>query len=102
MACIRLIRVHDIGVPVMIIGKRFLLIALLAQAVTGCATPRLSAVPPASTAEAGTGFGTVRFLVAREVDSFAAEARDALAKERAWLTANGHRGKLPTANILAI
>lgn len=41
-------------------------------------------------------------MVAREISSFAAEARDASAKERAWLIANGHTGELPTVNILAI
>jgi hypothetical protein len=86
----------------MIIGKPFLLIAVLAQALTGCTTPRLSAVPAASTVQAGTGYGPVRFMVAREIDSFATEARQALAKERAWLAANGHTGELPVANILAI
>jgi hypothetical protein len=84
------------------IGKQFLLIAVLAQALTGCATPRLSAVPAASTVQAGTGYGAVRYLVAREIDSFAMEARQAMAKERAWLTVNGHTGDLPVANILAI
>ena len=80
------------------------LTAVVAQiALAGCTTTqRLAAVPAASTVLADTGFGDVRYLVARETDSFTAEARDALEKEKAWLAANGPATELPPANFLAI
>ena len=44
----------------------------------------------------------MRFLVTRETDSFATEARSALAKEQQWLSSQGHTGELPPAYFLAI
>ena len=71
--------------------------------VTGCATPhRLPAVPIASASQAVPAAGPYRYLVSRETDSFAAEARSALAKEQQWLSSQGHAGELPPANYLAI
>src|SRR5204863_3499370 len=51
---------------------------------------------------ASTGLGSVRFLVARETDSFAAEARNSLDKEKAWLAAHGGGDQLPPVSMLAI
>jgi hypothetical protein len=84
--------------------RNFLLVTCATQlAVTGCSTPqRLSAVPASEVARASLGTGPVRFLVARDVDGFAAEARSALAKEQAWLASQHRSGELPTADFLAI
>ena len=84
--------------------RKALLVATVAQlAVTGCATPqRLPAVPMAQVAEATPTIGPVRFLVSRESDSFAAEARSALAKEQQWLSSQGRGGDLPPAYFLAV
>ena len=81
-----------------------ILIAVLAQlSAGGCATPhRLAAVPEASLENASTGLGPIRFLASRDSAAFAAEARNSLAKEVAWRSANGLRGELPTAYFLAI
>src|SRR4030095_14592219 len=46
--------------------------------------------------------GPVRFLVTRETDSFAAEARNSLAKEQQWLASQGRTGDLPPVYFLAI
>jgi predicted acylesterase/phospholipase RssA len=83
---------------------RFLLIVAAAQlGATGCSTPdRLPAVPSASALQAGEALGPIRFLVSRETDSFAAEARSALAKEQAWLASQGKGPELPPAYYLAI
>ncbi|HEU4809861.1 MAG TPA: patatin-like phospholipase family protein [Sphingomicrobium sp.] len=71
--------------------------------VSGCATPeRLPAVPYASLPQASAAQVPVRFLVARESQSFAAEARNALAKEQEWLASQGNAGPLPPAYYLAI
>jgi predicted patatin/cPLA2 family phospholipase len=85
------------------LGK-FLLVATAAQlGVTGCSTPaRLPAVPTASELRTTQGLGPIRFLVARETDTFAAEARNAFAKEQAWLASQGKGGELPPAYFLAI
>jgi len=84
--------------------KHFLLAAALAQvALSGCAAPgRLPAVPTASIPQATTGVGHVRYLVARETDTFAAEARAVMQREKAWLASQGHSGELPPAYFLAI
>ena len=84
--------------------RKVLLVAAATQlAVTGCATPqRLPAVPQAQLAEARPTIGPVRFLVTRESDSFAAEARSLLAKEQKWLSSQGHTGNLPPAYFLAV
>src|SRR5688500_1807331 len=83
--------------------KRLLLsVAALQLAVAGCSTPqRLPAVPVSAISQASQAFGPVRFLVSRESDSFAAEARSALAKEQAWLASQGQTGELPPVHLLA-
>ncbi len=71
--------------------------------VTGCATPeRLPAVPQVSSAQAKLPMGPVRFLVARETESFAAEAMQSAAKEKAYLASKGASGPLPPVSFLAI
>lgn len=83
--------------------RRILLIAAALTALNGCATSgRLPAVPVAATISADTGFGPVRYFVTREQLSFAEEARSALAKERQWLSSQGHSGPLPPVSFLAI
>lgn len=85
------------------IGRVFLILAAAQLSVAGCSTPqRLPAVPTASALRTIQGLGPIRFLVSRETDSFAAEARSALAKEQAWLASNGKTGEMPTAYFLAI
>lgn len=72
-------------------------------AAAGCAAPaRFSAVPEALATSADPGIGTARFLVARETAGFAAEARKALDRERAWRAQTGQTGPLPLADYLAI
>lgn len=62
----------------------------------------MAAVPASATQGGSLGIGQVRYLVARESDSFAAEARSALAKEQAWRASQGQAGALPPAYFLAI
>ena len=82
--------------------KILLSIGAAQLALAGCATPhRLPAVPIAEVTQAVPTIGPVRFLVTRETDSFAAEARSSLAKEQQWLASQG-RTDLPPANFLAI
>ena len=81
---------------------RLMLVAAAAAqlAIAGCSTPsRLPAVPRASALQAHS---PVRFLVARETESFTAEAQSAVAKERAWLASQGAGPELPPAYFLAI
>ena len=84
--------------------RRVLLVVCAIHLVlAGCASPgRLPAVPAASIAQATTGIGHERYLVARETDSFAGEARAMLQKERNWLANQGHNGPLPPSYFLAI
>src|SRR5688572_12995315 len=84
--------------------RRFALAACAIQlGLGGCAGPgRLPAVPTASIPLATTGIGHVRYLVARETDSFAAEAHSAMRKEKAWLASQGHSADLPPSYFLAI
>lgn len=84
--------------------RNVLVVASGAQlALSGCATPqRLPAVPQAQIAEARPTIGPVRFLVSRESDSFAAEARSSLAKEQQWLSSQGRGSDLPPAYFLAV
>jgi hypothetical protein len=71
--------------------------------VAGCATPqRLPAVPVSQISQTEQTLGPIRFLVSRETDSFAAEARSALAKEQQWLASQGQGQELPPAYFLAI
>ena len=83
---------------------KFLFVAAVAHlGVTGCSTPqRLPAVPMSAGLQAGPALGSLRFLVSRESESFAAEARSALAKEQAWLGSQGRGSDLPPAYFLAI
>ncbi len=84
--------------------RQFVLIASAVQlGLAGCSTPqRLAAEPAASIPLADTGLGRVRYLVARETATFAADAQAVLQKEQAWLASQGHSGPLPPAHFLAI
>jgi len=84
--------------------RRFLLaVAVVQLGVAGCSTPdRLPAVPNSAALQAGPALGPVRYLVSRESDSFAAEARSALEKEQQWLASQGKTGEMPPAYLLAI
>lgn len=83
--------------------KLLLVVSATQLALAGCATPeRLPAVPLSLAAQAVPSAGPVRFLVTRETDTFAAEARSAFAKEQQWLANQGQTGELPTAYFLAI
>ncbi len=84
--------------------RQFVLVASAMQlGLAGCATPqRLPAVPTASIPQANTGLGQVRYLVARETDTFATDAHAALQREHAWLASQGQSGELPPAYFLAI
>lgn len=86
------------------VWRQMILIAAATQlGLAGCATPgRLPAVPAASIPQAQTGLGQIRYLVARETDTFAADARAALKREHDWLASQGHSGPLPTVNFLAV
>ncbi len=78
-------------------------IYLAALALSACATPsRLAPEPAPAMPRASAGITNVRFLVARDSSAFQAEALSALAKEKAWLAAQGRTGDLPTAYYLAI
>jgi predicted acylesterase/phospholipase RssA len=79
----------------------FLLVAPLA--LSACTTlKREPAVPQAQTTLADPGFGTIRFLVTREVAPFAQEAIASQQKEIAYLASQGQTGPLPPAYYLAI
>jgi predicted acylesterase/phospholipase RssA len=85
--------------------SRLLLVAAALQlGIAGCSTPqRLPAVPTASIPQADTGLGQVRYLVARETDTFAADAHALLQREHDWLASQGRSGQpLPPAYFLAI
>ena len=84
-------------------SKTLLIAASLQLAVAGCSTPqRQPAVPVSQIAQANETFGPDRFLVARETDSFAAEALRALDRERQWFASQGHGPELPPAYFLAV
>ena len=84
--------------------RRFILLASATQlSLIACSTPhRLPAVPTASIPLAETGLGQIRYLVSRETDTFAAEARISVQRENEWLASQGHSGPAPTASYLAI
>jgi predicted acylesterase/phospholipase RssA len=83
--------------------KTATVVAATQLALVGCSTPhRLPAVPAPQLVQATPIAGPVRFLVSRESDTFAAEARLALAKEQQWLASQGRTGELPPAYFLAI
>src|SRR5688500_951383 len=68
-----------------------------------CATPkRLPATPVQAGAQAQPSVSNVRFLVARDAQSFAREAEASLAREQAWRSAQGLTGPLPPTYFLAI
>lgn len=86
-------------------SRCLLFAAALQFGVTGCSTPdRLPAVPLSASAAAQVGVSEtpIRYLVARETESFAAEAQSSVAKEQAWLASQGHSGPLPPVSFLAI
>ena len=87
-------------------SRCLLLAAAMQLGVTGCSTPdRLPAVPLSASAvsvEPITSSTPVRYLVARESDSFTAEAVRSLEKEKAWLESQGKGGTLPPVAFLAI
>jgi predicted acylesterase/phospholipase RssA len=94
---------RKIIMPIPIWRKLILIAGAFQLGLAGCSTPgRLPAVPRASIPQASTGLGQVRYLVARETDTFAADAQAVLEKEKAWLASQGHSGELPPANFLAI
>lgn len=84
--------------------RRLVLAASAIQlGLAGCASPgRLPAVPTASIPQAQTGLGQIRYLVARETDTFATDARASLQREHDWLASQGHSGPLPPVNFLAV
>ena len=85
------------------LSRTFLLAAVLQLAVSGCSTPdRLPAVPLSAAAAATPTAVPVRYLVSRETDSFAAEARSSIAKEQGWLASQGKGDPLPPVSFLAI
>jgi predicted acylesterase/phospholipase RssA len=89
--------------PIPIWRKLILIAGALQLGLAGCSSPgRLPAVPRASIPQASTGLGQVRYLVARETDTFAADAQAVMEKEKAWLASQGHSGELPPAYFLAI
>jgi predicted acylesterase/phospholipase RssA len=83
--------------------KHLLFAVAVALAVPGCSTPsRLPAAPQSASVQIEPAPTTVRYLVSRETDSFAQEARNALDREKAWLASQGQSGALPPAYYLAI
>lgn len=85
------------------LGRCLLAVTATQLGITACSTPqRLPAVPQSAVLQTSASFGPIRFLVSRESDSFAAEARSALAKEQALLASQGRAGDLPPAYFLAI
>ena len=86
-----------------IIRKLLLVAATTQLALSGCSTPhRLQAVPIGEATQALPAVGPVRFLVTRETETFAVEARNSLAKEQQWLANQGRSGDLPPVYFLAI
>ena len=84
-------------------SRCILLAAALQMGVSGCSTPdRLPAVPQSASAQTISSPVPIRYMVARETDTFAAEAQASLAKEQAWLASQGHTGPLPPVTFLAI
>ncbi len=81
-----------------------LVIAAVILLVQGCShPPRLAAVPNEQTRAATIpGIPDARFFVNDTVEGIRAAGMAALARERAFLAASGHRGPLPPANFLAI
>lgn len=84
--------------------KKMMLIVSAAEiGLAGCSTPgRLPAVPMAQMPQTEQALGPIRFLVTRETDTMAAEARNALVREQQWLASQGKTGELPPAYFLAV
>jgi predicted acylesterase/phospholipase RssA len=85
----------------------FLVACALQLGLSGCATPeRLAAVPQSASTQANPASSrqstSIRYLVSRETDTFAAEALSAYAKEQAYQASQGRSGPLGTAYYLAI
>ena len=79
------------------------LAAALQLGAAACSTPdRLPAVPLSVSAQANPVPTPIRYLVARETDSFAADALRVNAREQAYLASRGHVGPLPPVSFLAI
>lgn len=96
---------RDLGRKKARVSAQIALAALagLQLGLSACATPsRLPAVPVQATLRADTGLGPVRYMVARDTASYAAEAGNLIRKEQAYLASIGHTGLLPQTNILAI
>ena len=86
-------------------ARTFLIVASATQLLAAaCSTPqRLPAVPSASIMHANEPLRSQRFLVARESETFQAEALSALQKERQLLASQGQPStELPPAYYLAI
>ena len=84
-------------------SRCLLLVAALQVGLAGCSTPdRLPAVPQSASAHTISSPVPIRYLVARETDTFAAEAQASLVKEQAWLASQGQSGALPPVSFLAI
>ena len=84
--------------------RDFILAAVLLPLLTpACSTPQRMVAPAyASMPQANVGVSNVRFFVARDTAAFQAEALSSLAKEKAWLAAQGSTGPLPPSYFLAI
>jgi len=83
--------------------KIILVVTATQLALTGCSTPqRLPAVPIGQVTHAQPDIGPVRFLVTRETETFATEAKAALDREKQWLASQGTSGELPPVYVLAI
>src|SRR4051794_13328440 len=92
------------GEGVMKFRGDFILAAVLLTLLTpACTTPQRMVAPAyASMPQANLGVSNVRFFVARDTAAFQAEALNSLAKEKAWLAAQGSTGLLPPSYFLAI
>ena len=85
--------------------RKFAVVAFGTQlAISGCSTPqRLPAVPLSQMPQTEQALGPIRFLVSRDTDDMAAEARSALAKEEQWLASHGQQTtELPPVSFLAV
>jgi hypothetical protein len=85
-------------------SRKILLVVCAAQlALAGCATPqRLPAVPLAQMPQTSEALGPIRFLVSRDSEAMAAEARSSFAKEQQWRASSGQTGELPPVYFLAV
>jgi hypothetical protein len=71
--------------------------------LSGCETPSRLGPPPEALATQSQAIpGPTRFLVARDVTAFRAEAERSREKEIAWRRSHGETGALPPMSMLAI